>query len=264
MSKFSAALVAIALLLLASSARAAIVFDDFNATTGHFNSSPQTSSTTNILSTVTGTANQNGVARITTDSVEGSGSLRIQIQGNGASVVSPAFPRIRFLSGGGTVANNVAFTPTAGEDGFIGFYYKTPLPGTLPGSLPSGLQLQLNLDGTAAGAAADADSGIAKNAIMDGQWHLVEWNLDLPSDWTAFPGVGGNGVLEDGVQRTIDSIYFRYPVGQSWSGYTGTQQLFMDFVAKSDSGTVANLVPEPASLGLLSLVGLGLIRRRRQ
>jgi len=264
MSKYSVGLLAVVLLFIANSAQASIVFDDFNTNVGtHWNSPANSSGTTNILHTATGTANLNSNVRTTTDPSEGAGALQIDIVGGGQS--APAgFPRIRFLSGGGTVANNTAFTPTAGTDGRIGFYYKVPTAGTLPGSLPSGLQLQLNLDGTAAGAAADSDSGIAKNAIMDNAWHLVEWDLDVPSDWATTAGIGGDGVIQDGVQRTIDSIYFRYATSTGWTGYTGTQSLFIDFVAKSDSGSIANLVPEPASLGLLALVGLGVMRRRRR
>ena len=254
MSKYSAALVAIALLLLASSARAAIVFDDFETNMGHFASHAGTSSTTNILNTTT--VNQlNANALTTVAPLQGNQSLQIGIQGNNAAV-SAGFPRIRFLSGGGTPANNISFTSTAGVDGWIGFYYKIPAPGALPGSLPSGMTLALNLDGTS------ADAGKPKPAVMDGQWHLVEWNIDAPTDWEAFQGVGGDGVLSDGESHTIDSIYFRYPVGTAWPGYNGQQNLFLDFVALNDAGSVANLVPEPTSLGLLALLGLAVRRRR--
>ena len=260
MSKFSAALVAIALMLLAGKAQAApIIFDDFESGMGHFAQHAGTSSTTNILNTTT--VNQLNSNELTTlNPAQGSQSLQINIQGNNAA--TPAgFPRVRFLSGGGTPASNVSFATTAGTDGYIGFYYKVPAPGTLPNSLPSGLQLALNLD--AAGTGASADAGIAKNAIMDGEWHLVEWNLDDPADWGPFQGVGGDGVLTNGETHTIDSIYFRYPTSTGWTGYSGQQSLFIDFVAKSDSGSIAALVPEPASLGLLAVAGLGLIRRRR-
>ena len=262
MSKINGLLIAIALLLVTSGAQAApIIFDDFNVTLGtHFNQAPNSSGTTNILHTATGTANLNSTVRTTVAPFEGAGAAEINIVGGGQA--TPAgFPRIRFLSGGGTPANNVSFATTAGTDGFIGYYYKVPAPGTLPNSLPAGLQLTINLD--AAGTGASADAGIAKNAIMDGQWHLVEWDLDNPADWGPFQGVGGDGVLTNGETHTIDSIYFRYPTSTGWTGYTGSQQLFIDFVALNDTGSVANLIPEPASLGVLVLAGLGLVRRRR-
>jgi hypothetical protein len=246
MRRFTALTAGLVFALGLSTANAAIIFDDFNVNVGtHFNSAPNSSSTTNILRTTAG--HVNATTRVTAAPFEGAGNLNLHIEGNGTAVSSPAFPRIRFTSGGGTPANNIAFTTTAGTDGFIGYYYKVPASGTLPGSLPSGLQLTLNLDGPG-GAAAAADAGIAKNAIMDGQWHLVEWNLDLPSDWGPFQGVGGNGVLENGNSYTIDSIYFRYPVGTTWTGYTGIQDLQIDFVAKSDSGSIAGLLNSPPTV----------------
>jgi len=248
------------LVTLANPASAAIIFDDFNTSIGHFATSPITSTTTNILKTTT--PHSNAVARSTVAPFEGTHSLDVSIQGGGQTVVSPAFPRIRLLSGGGTPANNTSFTTTAGIDGFIGYYYKVPAPGTLPGSLPAGLQLTINLD--AAGTGASADAGIAKNAIMDGQWHLVEWNLDNPADWGPFQGVGGDGVLTNGETHTIDSIYFRYPTGTTWTGYTGTQTLELDFFALNDAGSVADLVPEPGSFAVLGLAGLATLARRRR
>src|SRR5262245_27838135 len=93
-------------LALNSGASASIIFDDFNSATGHFGNSPTFSSTTNVLNTAAG--NVNGVS-LTADAFEGAKAEDIKIQGGGQSVVSPSFPRIRFLSGSGTPANNASF-----------------------------------------------------------------------------------------------------------------------------------------------------------
>ena len=59
MSKFYSLLAVVALMLLASSAQASIVFDDFNVTAGtHFNNTANSSGTTNVLHTATGTASK--------------------------------------------------------------------------------------------------------------------------------------------------------------------------------------------------------------
>jgi hypothetical protein len=52
MSNYRAVLIAVAMLLLASSAQASIVFDDFNTNEGHFNQNPTFSSTSNVASHV--------------------------------------------------------------------------------------------------------------------------------------------------------------------------------------------------------------------
>jgi hypothetical protein len=90
--------------------------------------------------------------------------------------------------------------------------------------------------------------GVPKNAIMDGQWHLVEWNLDLAGDWGAALGIGGAaGALPNGTW-TIDSIMPRYAVGTTWPGYTGLQDIQIDFVAKSDMGSIAGLLNSPPTV----------------
>lgn len=246
----------------AGSANAAIIFAHFESDAGPFTQPANISPTTNILSTTTGASNPNFNARTSSadasDAAEGAHALAINIAGGGQSAPL-GFPRIRLLCGDGTPANNIPFTTGPGTDGWIGFFYKVPVPGTLPGGLPSGLQLMLNLDAST-NFSGDMDSGIARNAVMDGQWHVVEWDLDNPADWVATPGLGGNGVVEDGLSRTIDSIYFRYPSSVGWTGYTGTQTLFIDWVAKSDAGSIAPLIPEPGSLAAL-FVTLAALRR---
>jgi hypothetical protein len=237
-------LVAIALLLVASSAQAApIIFDDFNTNEGHFNQNPNFSGTSNISSA--STAN-----RVTTGSFEGAGNEEV------VAVLSTTNPaRIRFVSGNGTMANNVAFTTGPGTDGFIGFYYKTTT---------AGLKLQLNLDGDTVGdtgvpgTTSELDGSPVVTTIGDGGWHLAEFNLDATSGWGASTGLGGGhgGVILDGT-HTIDSIMIS-------SITVSNTTIAFDFVAKSDSGSIAALVPEPVSLGAVGLAGLALMRRRRR
>jgi hypothetical protein len=243
MSKFSAAFIAIALLFVVSSAQAApIIFDDFNTNEGHFNQNPTFSGTSNVSSA--STAN-----RVTTGSFEGLGNEEVVAV---MSTVTPA--RIRFVSGSGTMANNVSFTTGPGTDGFIGFYYKTST---------AGLKLQLNLDGDTvgdtgtAGATSELDGSPVVTTIGDSLWHLAEFNLDA-TGWGAATGLGGGhgGVVLDGT-HTIDSLMIS-------SITVSNTTINFDFFAKSDSGTIADLVPEPVALSAFAFAGLALMRRRRR
>jgi hypothetical protein len=225
---------------------AATIFADFNTTEGTFTSAPNGSGTTNF--TAASTAD-----RTTTDSFEGAGSEKLDLIQN----TTPAANRVRFLSGLGTVANNAAFNVTAGTDGFIGYYYK--VVGTLTNAV--GTTMSINLDG-AAGATADMDGGVPKPINADGAWHLVEWNLDLATDWGAVGGIGGGGhsPLVNST-HTIDSIYLQNNTAAAGAHF----EVLIDFVAKSDSGSIANLVPEPATCALvgIALIGIyGSFRRR--
>src|SRR5690242_14486488 len=103
-------LFAIAALAMASTfaanASAAIIFDDFNTNEGHFAQAPNFSgSTSNTAATST-------ADRITTDSFEGDGNQKIVLNATTAGNAT----RVRFLSGGGTAANNTSFSATAGVD----------------------------------------------------------------------------------------------------------------------------------------------------
>jgi hypothetical protein len=238
MSKSIVAFTATVLLLLAGNARAAaIIFDSFNVDEGHFNLAP-TFSGSNANIAASSTADRNTTAGA---SVEGAGFERLVANLSTAGSTS----RIRFLSGGGTPANNTAFvTSGATTDGFIGFYLKTTA---------AGWTAQIALDGPL----PDLQGGVPKTVIADGEWHLYEWNLDLASDWGAVASIGGNATFEEGSQ-TIDSIVFR---GSTAAPASSTIDL--DFVAKSDSGSIAPLVPEPASIALLAMLAPAMLRRRR-
>jgi hypothetical protein len=238
MSKYSIAILAIALLLVTSSAQAApIIFDDFNVDEGHFTTAPFGGSGSSNGFASTSTAD-----RVTTQSVEGAGSQQISLD-----VTSTTTSRLRHLSGGGSAANNTAFTTSAAEDGWVGFYMKTS---------DAGWNAQLWLEG------ASNNGSVPKNIIADGAWHLYEWNLDDTSGgadgWGAIGGIiAGTATVADG-SHTFDSLILRNPAASP-----GNDTFYFDFLAKSDSGSIAALVPEPASMGLLLLTVPALLKRRR-
>ncbi len=215
--------IALALAAAQSAQAAAIIFDDFNVNEGHFNQAPSFSGTS------TGTASSSTADRDTTGAPrEGVGQERVVLDYNGTG----ASFRCRFLSGAGTVANNVAFTTTPETDGKIGFYLKTTA---------TGWETSINLDGPA-GSIADMDGSTSVPIIADGEWHLYEWDLDSLTDWGAVPGIGGGhgGALLDGT-HTIDSIWLRDLDGTLGPSAT----IYLDFVALNPSGSVGDLLSDP-------------------
>ena len=205
----------------------ALVLDDFNSNEGHFASNPNASGTTVGID---GALSK--LDRVTTNApLEGIGHQRLfLVHTNGAGALTPA--RLRHLSGGGTVANNVAVTTTAGTDGKIGLYLKTTA---------TGWETSLNFDG-AGGGIPDMDGSPSLPIISDGAWHLYEWDLDATTGWGAVPGIGGGhgGALVDG-SHTIDSFYFR-----DLDGTPGPDaEIYVDFVAWNPSGSVSNLLLDP-------------------
>src|SRR5829696_3464308 len=105
---------------LASASQAAIVFDDFNSSLGHF-----TSGVTNASSgSNTGSETTSTNTRDTT-TFEGTASDKLTLVHD---TTTNAW-RIRHLSGAGTPANNTQFATSSGTDGWIGFYLKTTASG---------------------------------------------------------------------------------------------------------------------------------------
>jgi hypothetical protein len=237
MSRFAAAIGVICTLFLAgSAANASIVFDDFNVNEGHFTASPGNngSGTSSIASTST-------ADRVTVGTFEGAGAEEV------VGVFSTATPieRMRFLtSGAGAPASNVAFSVTAGTDGWIGLYAKT--------SNSTGARLQLAIDEP--GNVTTSMVGTRPiSLINDGNWHLYEWNLDVASDWSSLSGVTSNTVLTN-TTHTIDSIFM--------TSIAGNFTIDFDYVALNDTGSVADLLPEPASITLLGLAFVAMVGRR--
>lgn len=203
---------------------APIIFDDFNINEGHFSGVPTASgSTVGILTTST-------ADRITTSPVEGVGCERLVLNTNSAATV-----RVRFLSGGGTPGNNTAFATTGDVDGWIGFYLKTT---------NTGWNAQIWVEGGPGGQAQSVtnNGSIPKEIIADGEWHLYEWDLDNTAGdadgWGPVANIiAGSATVIDG-NHTFDSIIFRNstPIPDK------TNVIFLDFLAKTDSGSVSNLL----------------------
>jgi len=242
-------------LLLSIPASASIIFDDFNVNEGFFNTSPKFSATTSATIDTTSTAD-----RATSPSpLEGAGFERLTLD-----VIGTTTARVRFLSNTGTPSPQTSFTTSASAtDGWIGYYVR------LAAGASGIWQTGINLDSTA--NSSGTMLGSSRVTIpADGQWHLFEWNLDsaVAADWGQVGGIGGYTSMANALAAgdphtwTIDSIYFYSSGNVSGTGIT----IDLDFVAKSDSGSIASLVPEPSSFALVALGGgiLFLIQRRRQ
>jgi hypothetical protein len=222
-SSYTAMLVTGLLMVPSATQATPIIFDDFNVNNGHFNSVPSASGSSSSLDT------SSTSTRITTNGpVEGAGMQKLVLI---AKTPGSGTLRCRHLSGGGSAANNIAFTTSSGVDGWIGFYVKTD-PGT-----DTNWTVQPWLEG------ASNNGGVPKQIIADGEWHLYEWDLDDTTGgtngWGDVAGIiSGSVTVADG-SHTFDSIIFRN------SGAPTNSVIYWDFLAKSDSGSVSNVLATP-------------------
>lgn len=250
------AVVAVSVLAMTSTSRAeTIIFQDFNDGVGTWGFVPGFSGT----STADDPAQPTTATRIDSNGADMLGTGFMDLDWTRSTTAGGT--RIRWVTGGppfnsstgGNPANNTSFTTTAGgTDGFIGFYARTSDTG-LTGST---LSINLDLPGN---TGADMMGGVPKPLVVDGEWHLYEWDLDSAADWGAVGGIGGGNQNLNGT-HTIDSLYI-----QNITGTAGNvQTIDFDFIAKSSSGSIAALVPEPGTAGLIGLAGLGLLARRRR
>jgi hypothetical protein len=222
------------------------IFDDFETGDGRFAGSLTGSSLT------AGASAASSKTRTADDAYTKAYSQKLSIVDNPANANGWY---VHYPSAGGNPASNDAITLTDGPDGNVGFFLRV-----LSNSAPSSpLTTQLILDN-----AGGTDAGVARTILADGDWHYYEWNLDDPSQWTAWRDAAGNvvadsdGVLASAGAATIDSIVFR--------GGNANVQLYFDGVMYNANGSLAAMlpVPEPAALALAPLAAAALLRRRRR
>lgn len=155
-----------------------LVLDDFEASEGHFYTSPTYSgSTYGISSSSTAT-------RTSSISYAGNYSEQIKLVDNSSSSSSWG---VRFLSGAGSTGNNTSLTVSGGKVGFWVY------------SGGSGMSAALGMDDSDGTERSDTKS------IPANQWTWLEWNLDDSSQWNSW--YGGNGSLSASTV-SLDAIWF--------------------------------------------------------
>ena len=224
--------------LAAPAGAAVIVIDDFEANEGHFNLDPDFSGTS-AGQTVAAGVGPSTADRDTTEFFSGIASERVFIDDNPAvNAPDGTAWRIRFLSGGGTPANNTPLDAT----GYVGYWLKTTA---------QNLRAAVLVDD---GAALERSTRVP--IIGDGQWHLYQWNFDDDTQWDGFAGTGPNGVI-DAATVTLDAIYIDAVLAGDGSDQDAVY--FIDDVSVNPEGEI----PEPSALGLLAVGAAALLRRRR-
>ena len=235
----------ICVLLTASAASAApVVIDSFDVDEGHFTQAPSFSGTTTGETETAPGVGPSTADRVTDEAFAGAGSQRIFLDDNPNANVPGEVEawRLRHLSGGGTIANNVALTAS----GYVGYYLKTSTPN---------LQASIMLDD---GSTGHLERAVRVPITADNQWHLYQWNIDDDAQWDAFAGTGANGTIESAT-ATIDSIFI------DAVRTSGDQDavFFIDSVSHDPNGPLPP-VPEPMAAGVIAVGAVGALARRRR
>ncbi|MBI2399418.1 MAG: N-acetylmuramoyl-L-alanine amidase [Xanthomonadales bacterium] len=154
-----------------------VVLDNFEASEGHFTTSPTYSGST------TGIGSASTADRYCTFAHGGSCSERVLLVDNSASTASWA---VRFLSGSGSPGANATLTRAGGK---VGFWIYTS---------GSGMSAALGIDDS-----DGTERSIAKS-IPANTWTRLEWRLDDAAQWDAW--AGGNGAISAS-SVTLDAIW---------------------------------------------------------
>lgn len=94
------------------------------------------------------------------------------------------------------------------------------------------------------------------------------WKSQFGEAGSAYNWVGSIYVLWDGLTTTTATVFGDPPTGSTWVTWagnaTGTSTVAVDMpIGTSSGGAYAFTIPEPATMGLLAIGAIGLIRRRR-
>jgi hypothetical protein len=218
-----------------------VILDDFEGTKGRFGSAVNASGSSQHVAATS--ASQVDPTRSHT----GNDSLRVDVVNTGGD---PARMQLRFLSGGGTPANNTVADQAMGPDGHVGYFLRVE-----PGSDPLYASILID-DGTT--SSNGLERATFQQVIADGEFHLYQWDLADAASWDNF--ASGNGEI-GGPNAFIDAVYLSSAPatsgGTNWAG-----SFWVDTVAYNPDGTLDNLIPEPTALGALAFAGLALLRRR--
>ncbi|MDZ4818136.1 MAG: phosphodiester glycosidase family protein [Planctomycetota bacterium] len=189
------------------------IADGFDLTEGRFTGGPTASGSTFGISSTSST-----IDRVLNENYHANGSQRLAIQSLSNS--TPGWG-VRHLSSSGTPASNVSIP----SSGYVGFMMKALDTGLTPGDIKVSLLMD---DGSA------MEQGTSLDVIMDGGWHLYQWNLADASFWNSFSG--GNGQI-DASNVTIDSLWVT-------SNKNVDTILFWDVVSFNPNGDLSAMAPE--------------------
>jgi hypothetical protein len=237
------------LLGVTSSASAVpVVIDAFDTAgnKGRFGVDPDASSQNRGLSETADGQGPSNTAQTTEFFQAGNGSLQLNLT-PGTSIPAATTPGflLRLQSGGSTAANNMQLNPDGDTDptGYVGAFLRTLTP---------------NIE---VAFAFDDGPGLELSTYQplpnDGQFHLLQVNLDDADQFNAFAGTS-NGTIDQSA-LTLDSIFIR-----STSEQTEPIVLHLDTVAFNTDGDLSALVPEPSALGLAGFAGLAMLARCRR